>query len=137
MEFIQANGLYIGLAVASGLALLWPLVSRGSQSAVNVSPTEAVLLMNRTKTLVLDVRDAEEFATGHIQGAKNIPLSELENRVKEIEKFKSKTVLVHCQKGMRSNSACKMLSGHAFTELHQLGGGLDKWIEAKMPLVKV
>lgn len=136
MEFIKANGLYIGLAVASGLALLWPLISRGSQTAQNVSPTEAVLLMNRTKTLVLDVRDAKEFATGHIQGAKNIPLGELENRLKEIEKFKGKVVLVNCQKGMRSNTACKMLSEHAFTELHQLAGGLDKWIEAKMPLVK-
>lgn len=137
MEFIKANGLYIGLAVGSGLALLWPMLFKGSKVATNVSPAEAVLLMNRAKTLVIDVRDEAEFADGHIQGAKHIPLAELESRVSEIEKFKNKIVLVNCQRGMRSSTACKMLAGHDFTQLHQLEGGLDKWIEAKMPVVKV
>ena len=65
--------------------------------------------MSRSKPLILDVRDATEFATGHIQGAKNIPLAELASRVKEIEKFKDKPVLVHCQRGLRAKSACSTL----------------------------
>lgn len=137
MEFITENAIYIGFALASGIALVWPALSRGSAAGVpNVTPTEAVLLMNRSKTLILDVRDEAEFAAGHIQGAKHIPLAELETRIKEIEKQKSKPVLVHCQKGMRSNKASKLLAGHAFTQLYQLDGGLDKWSEANMPLVK-
>ena len=137
MEFFTTNALYIGLALASGLMLLWPVLTGGTAGGVpNVSPAEAVLLMNRAKTLVLDVRDKKEFAAGHIQGAKHVPLAELEGRIKELEKQKSKPVLVHCQRGMRSKNACKILAANEFTQLHQLEGGLEKWTAAKMPLVK-
>ncbi len=136
MEFIKQNAIYIGLALGSGLALLWPYLNRGASGVANITSTEAVMLMNRTKPLILDVRDAAEYAAGHIQGAKHIPVGELVGRLKEIEKFKNKPVLVHCQKGMRAKSACNVLREQQFTQLHNLQGGLDSWIEAKMPLVK-
>jgi len=137
VEFITENAIFIGLALASGLMLLWPvLTGGGSDHATNVSPNEAVLLMNRAKMLVIDVRDEAEFKEGHIQGAKHVPLADLEGRLKEFVKQKSKPVLVHCQRGIRSKSACKILAANEFTQLHQLEGGLDKWVEAKMPLVK-
>jgi rhodanese-related sulfurtransferase len=136
LEFIKQNAIYIGLAVGSGLALLWPYLNRGASGVANITSTEAVMLMNRTKPLILDVRDAAEYAAGHIQGAKHIPVSELAGRLKEIEKFKNKPVLVHCQKGIRAKAACNVLREQQFTQLHNLQGGLDSWIEAKMPLVK-
>ena len=135
-EFVKENALFVGLAIGSGIALLWPLLNRGASGVVNVSATEAVMLMSRNKPLILDVRDATEFAAGHIQGAKNIPLAELASRVKEIEKFKDKPVLVHCQRGMRSKSACSLLRAQQFSQLHNLQGGLDTWVEAKLPLIK-
>jgi len=82
------------------------------------------------------VREESEFAEGHIQGAKNIPLKQLEARMKELEKYKKKPVLVHCQHGNRSGAACKVLAAQEFAQLCQLTGGLNKWVEAKMPLVK-
>ena len=88
--------------------------------------------MNRSKPLILDVRDAAEFAAGHIQGARHIPVAELAGRIKEIEKFKDKPVLVHCQKGMRAKAACSILREQQFSQLHNLQGGLDSWIEAKI-----
>ncbi len=136
MEFIKENALLIGLAIGSGLALLWPLLDRRAGGAPNVSVTEALMLLNRSKPLVLDVRDAAEFAAGHIQGAKNIPVAELAARIKEIEKYKDKPVLVNCQRGMRSKAACTVLQGLQFTQLNNLQGGLDAWVEAKMPLVR-
>ena len=135
-EFVKENTLFIGLAVGSGFGLLWPMLNRGAGGVPNVSAIEAVLLMSRNKTLVLDVRDAAEFATGHIQGAKNIPVAELAGRIKEIEKFKDKPVLVHCQKGMRAKTACGILRAQQFSQLHNLQGGLDTWVEAKLPLAK-
>jgi rhodanese-related sulfurtransferase len=135
-EFVKQNAILVGLAIGSGFALLWPLLNRGTNGVPNISATEAVLLMNRSKPLILDVRDAAEFAAGHIQGAKNIPVAELANRLKEIEKFKDKTVLVHCQKGMRAKAACSILRAQQFSQLHNLQGGLDTWIEAKLPLNK-
>ena len=135
-EFIKHNIIFIGLAIGSGFSLLWPMLNRGANGAANISATEAVLLLNRSKPLVLDVRDATEFAAGHIQGAKNIPVAELAGRLKEIEKFKDKPVLVHCQKGMRAKAACGILKAQQFTQLNNLQGGLDAWLEAKLPLVK-
>ena len=136
-EFVKENAIFVGLAIGSALALLWPLLNRGASGGVaNVSATEAVMLMSRNKPLILDVRDATEFAAGHIQGAKNIPMAELASRVKEIEKFKDKPVLVHCQRGMRSKTACSLLRAQQFSQLHNLQGGLDTWVEAKLPLIK-
>lgn len=135
-EFIKHNIIFIGLAIGSGFSLLWPMLNRGAKGATNINATEAVLLLNRSKPLVLDVRDATEFAAGHMQGAKNIPVAELASRLKEIEKFKDKPVLVHCQKGMRAKTACGILKAQQFTQLNNLQGGLDAWIEAKLPLVK-
>jgi rhodanese-related sulfurtransferase len=136
-EFVQHNAIYIGLALGSGLALLWPVLSRSSAPGVpNISASEAVLMMNRDKPLILDVRDAEEFAAGHIQGAKHIPVAELVARVKEIEKYKEKSVLVHCQRGVRGRTACVILQAQQFTKLRHLDGGLDTWIKANLPLVK-
>ena len=136
MEFIKENILLIGLAVGSALALVWPMLNRGAAGVPSVSATEAVMLMSRSKVLVLDVRDDAEYAAGHIQGAKHIPLASLNDRLKEIEKFKDKPVLVHCQKGMRARTACSILQAQQFTQLHQLQGGLDAWHEAKLPLSK-
>ena len=135
-EFIKQNALLIGLAVGSGLALLWPMLNRGASGVNNLSSTEAVFLMSRSKPLILDVRDDAEFASGHIQGAKHIPVAQLAERIKEIEKFKDKPVLVHCQKGMRATAACSILKVQNFTQLNNLQGGLNAWVEAKMPLVK-
>jgi rhodanese-related sulfurtransferase len=135
-EFIKDNALLVGLAIGSGIALLLPMLNRGAGGVANLNATEAVVLMNRSKPLILDVRDAAEFAAGHIQGAKHIPVAELLARMKEIEKFKDKPVLVHCQKGMRAKGACSILKAQQFSQLHNLQGGLDAWVEAKMPIAK-
>ncbi len=137
MDFIKDNAIYIGLAFGSAVALLWPMLfGRNASGVPSVTPAEAVLLMNRSKVLILDVRDEAEFVSGHIQGAKHIPQAELAGRIKEIAKFKNKPVLVHCQRGMRSKPACQTLREQEFVQLHNLQGGLDRWTEAKMPLVK-
>ena len=67
MEFINQNVLLIGLVVVSGLSLVWQLVSRPSGNSV--SPVEATLLINREDAHILDVREADEYAAGHLPGA--------------------------------------------------------------------
>jgi rhodanese-related sulfurtransferase len=135
-EFVKQNAMLIGLALGSGIALIWPMLNKATSGVPSISPTEAVMLMSRSKPLVLDVRDEAEFLSGHIQGAKHIPVAELANRIKEIEKYKDKPVLVHCRSGMRSKTACTILQAQQFTKLNQLQGGLESWQEAKLPLVK-
>lgn len=136
VEFFRQNVLLIGLAIGSGLALLLPMLSRSVAGISVLSVTEAVMLMSRKSALVLDVREPDEFAQGHLQGARNVPLSQLSARLKELEKFRDKPVLVVCERGRRANTAAKLLKAQNFTTLNVLKGGMQAWIEAKMPSSK-
>jgi len=134
MEFINQNILLVGLVAVSGLSLLWPLLARPSGNSVN--PAEATLLINREDASILDVREADEFAAGHLPEAKNIPASKLAERIGELERFKDKPIIVCCASGMRSNKACAELEKHGFAKLHNLAGGVDAWVGAGYPVKK-
>lgn len=101
-----------------------------------VSPNEAVVLMNNEGTLVIDVREPNEYAEGHIEGSRNIPLAKLEQRVTEIETYKQSPVIVGCQSGTRSPAGCKKLSALGFTQVFELTGGMVAWNEQKLPVSK-
>ena len=135
MEFIKSNILLIGLALGSGFMLLLPSFRKGAGGVPNLSPAEAVTLINRSNAFVLDVRDDAEFASGHIADATHIPVADLATRIGELKKYQSKTILVNCQRGMRSAKACDILRKAEFTQVNNLQGGLDAWLEAKLPIV--
>ncbi|MDP3088333.1 MAG: rhodanese-like domain-containing protein [Methylotenera sp.] len=135
MEFIKSNILLIGLALGSGFMLLLPLLKKGAGGVPNLSPAESVTLINRSNALVLDVRDDAEFASGHIAEAVHIPLANLAGRIAELKKYQNKTILVNCQRGMRSAKACDILRQAEFTQVHNLQGGLIAWVDAKLPVV--
>ena len=134
MEFINQNILLISLVVVSGLSLLWPAFVRPSGN--NVSPGEATQLINREDAHIIDVREAGEFASGHLPDAVNIPGSQLAERIGELEKFKGKPLIVCCASGMRSNKACAELKKSGFDRLHNLAGGVDAWVGAGYPIKK-
>ena len=136
MEFFKQNILLIGLALGSGAMLLWPILKRDTSGVADVSPNDAVLLINREHATVLDVRNANEYASGHITEALHIPLAELESRLAELAKYKDKPLLVNCQGGVRSASACGILTKAGFTKLYNLEGGVNAWGQAKLPLIK-
>lgn len=75
--------------------------------------------------ILLDVRSPAEFSSGHIDGAKNIPVQELANRIKEVGAFDA-PVVIYCHSGMRSATATAMLSGAGYTELYDLGA-MSSW----------
>ena len=134
MEFINQNILLISVAVVSGLGLLWPMFMRSGANDVN--PVAATLLINREDAHVIDVREAAEFAAGHLPDAKNVPLAKLSDRIADIEKFKDKPVIVCCASGMRSSKACAELGNLGFTKVHNLEGGVDAWVGAGYPVKK-
>jgi len=126
-----------GTALVTGGMLLWPLVSRLIVgSAPQVGAIEAVQLINRRDALVLDLRDKADFAAGHIPNARNIPLPELSARLREIEKFKSRPIVINCQSGARSATVCSLLTKNGFGEVFSLRGGLSGWVEASLPVEK-
>jgi len=135
LEFIQQNLSLVALAVISGLMLIYFSIRRpgGSHS---LTPTEATLLINREDALIIDVRESDEYATGHLPESRNIPLAKIEERAGEIAKSKDVPLLVVCQSGARSTDACKTLEKLGFTKVHSLGGGIAAWRTAGLPLKK-
>jgi rhodanese-related sulfurtransferase len=63
-----------------------------------------------------DVREADEFAAGHLPEAKHFPLSKLSERIGELEKFKDKPIIVCCATGMRSGKACGEFTKQGFQQ---------------------
>jgi len=133
VKFILDNIFVVAIAVISGLALLWPALSPRGKRATALQATQ---MINRGKSLVLDVRTAEEFAAGHLRDAKHIPLADLGNRIGELEKSKNRTVIVVCQTGARADKAVRLLAAAGFEDAHALEGGQEAWVKAGLPVTK-
>ena len=74
VKFFLDTWYLFAVALVSGGLLAWPTLRRGAPAG-GVSAAEAVLLINRQKAVLVDVRDAAEYAAGHVANAKNIPLA--------------------------------------------------------------
>jgi rhodanese-related sulfurtransferase len=134
MEFLNQNILLVSIVLISAGGLLWPLFGRSA--ANELSPAAATLLINREDAQVIDVRESDEFAGGHLPEAKNIPLSKLAERAGELEKFKDKPLIVCCSAGVRSAKGCGELGKLGFNRVHSLAGGVDAWVGAGYPIKK-
>lgn len=75
--------------------------------------------------LVLDVREKAEFAFGHLEGAKSIPLGELESRLEELDK--DQEIYVICRTGKRSDLAAQVLTKNGFTRVYNVLPGMTEW----------
>jgi rhodanese-related sulfurtransferase len=135
-EFLLNNIALVALFLASGAMLVWPDLLSIAGGTSGLGTLEATRLMNQGGSLVLDVREAEEFASGHLPRARNVPFGELGKRIEEFAKWKEKPVLVTCRAGSRSNSAARTLRKSGFTNVHNLKGGVAAWQEAHLPIEK-
>ena len=134
MKFILDNWMLITIALSTGFFLLLPVVQ--GAAATGISPTEAVQCMNREKGVVIDVCGADEYAQGHIKGAVNVPLDELEERLGKAVKNKSTPVIMVCAVGARSKRAQGIAQKLGYEKVHSLHGGLKAWKEANLPVAK-
>ena len=132
MNFILENWLLILVAFSYGVALLLP--NLGALGGPSLSPTQAVLLINREKAHIVDVRSPDEFATGHLIGAKNIPMDRLEADLGKSIADKKRPLILVCASGMRSQKALGVAKAQGFEHAHSLGGGLRIWQDASLPL---
>ncbi|MGF9824835.1 rhodanese-like domain-containing protein [Brevibacillus agri] len=84
--------------------------------------TEEVLrrLKNREDVVVLDIREPKEWATGHIPGAKHIPLGEIPYHLQEFNS--NKETIVVCRSGNRSGKACELLHAKRYNVVNMKGG---------------
>jgi len=135
LEFIQQNLYLVGLAIISGSMLLYYSI-RHPGGSHSLTPSEATLLINREDAQIIDVREPDEYASGHLPESRNFPLAKLEERASEVAKSKDTPLVVVCQSGARSSGACKTLEKQGYTKVHNLGGGIAAWRTAGLPLKK-
>lgn len=136
MQFISNNIFPIGMAVFSGLMLLWSFFGNRFKGIKEVNLSGALQLINHKNAVVLDVREPSEYESGHVLNSKLIPLGKLKDRIGELEKYKDRSIVVLCRSGNRSGTACFILGKHGFSQAYNLAGGIQAWKSANLPVEK-
>jgi len=102
--------------------------------ASSISPGELRRKLNKSGTIIVDVRQPSEFREGHIPKAKLIPSSSLPRRAGDLRRFKE--IVVVCRSGSRSSRAAKQLAEMGFGNVRNLTGGMNAWERAGFPVEK-
>lgn len=98
----------------------------GACAAPTISGEAAHQLVQKQGALLLDVRTPEEFAEGHVDGAVNVPVQELEAKLASLPARKDQDVVVYCRSGVRSARASGILKSAGFSRVHDLGA-MSNW----------
>lgn len=136
VQFIIHNWyLFVALVVILFLLATGP-ITQYLHGVKNANAAQTVQLLNREGGVVVDVCEPKEFTSGHIPSAINLPLPSLKDRLRELEKYKNKPVIVTCRAGNRSVKGAVILRQHGFPTVYSLSGGLQAWEKDNLPLEK-
>jgi len=136
MQFVINNWLlFLALFAVLGMLIVPPLRQRLS-GVKNVSPADAVRMINRQAGTVIDVREPAEYKTGHIPNSMNVPMSALATQVKQLAKHKDRPLILACRSGNRSVTAAMMLRKQGFDQVYSLAGGIIAWERDNLPTEK-
>ena len=98
----------------------------GASGGSTITGEQARVLVEKQGALLLDVRTAEEFAEGHLDGATNLPVQQLESRLGAFPAKKDQNVVVYCRSGARSGRATQMLRKAGYVKVFDLGA-MSNW----------
>ena len=131
-DFVMNHPFLVSAWVLTFVMLMYSERLKGGKS---VSPAEATRMINKQDGVVVDIRNSKEFNTGHLTNALNIPLADLDRRISELDKHKQHPVIVVCNLGQTSGTACRKLKSAGFTNAVRLSGGISEWRAQSMPVV--
>ncbi len=133
IEFVGNHPLhFVALGALLG-AIAWVELRRLRQGAVDIGIPQAVRLINDEDAVVIDVREDAEVAGGRIPNAKHVPLSVLKQRLKELERYRDRPVVLVCRSGSRSGAAVSILRKAGFERVYNLKGGMLAWENENLP----
>ena len=89
---------------------------------------------NQADVCIIDVREADEWAQGHIPKAHHIPKNQLSARIHEIGVDNTHPIYLHCRSGVRSLQAAETLQTMGYTAVYSLEGGIIAWADAGYPM---
>lgn len=125
--------LVIAALILGGVLVLVSSRGNGSTAIAQITPNQyqQQFSIAAADHLLLDVRTPEEFASGHIPGAVNIPVEALANRLSEVPQ--TQTVVVYCRSGNRSATASQILAEAGYSSIYDLGG-INAWAAQGLPV---
>ena len=133
-EFAQNNFFIVVALLASWSAVMFYEIRLKAQGLAQVSSADALRIINNG-AMIIDVRPAEAFATGHIVNARNIAAEALQSDRPPLKK-KNRVMLTICDNGIASGKAANALRRAGFESVFSLKGGLRQWRAENLPLVK-
>lgn len=138
-QLIEFAGNHAGLVTGFGvvvLLLIWTEVGRFTRGYKEITPLQAVQLINQGGASIVDISSAADFAKGHLAGAKHIALSKIKNADPELEKMKSGPVIVVCKNGNTAHQAAASLVKMGAADVAVLKGGVTQWAADQYPLAR-
>ncbi len=136
-EFVLNNVVLFAALLGVLVLLIKAELDHQVNKGLLVSPASAIrLINNHDETLIIDIRAVAEYKSGHIKGAKNVPLNEFASNIKAYSDYKNKLVLIYCNSGNTTGRAIKLLKNAGYEKINNLEGGVAAWKEANMPLSK-
>ncbi len=136
IDFIAENPLYFIGLIAVLFFIIKMEMARFTRKYQMVNTNQAVMLMNKDETIVVDVREDKEIKGGILQNAQHITLGQLDDRIGHLGTNKQVPILVYCRTGTRSSSACNTITKAGFENVSALIGGIVAWEAANLPTVK-
>jgi len=134
LPFVSNHPLLIAALALSLLSIIVNEVHGSMTGGKKLAPPEAVRLINDRDAKVIDVRPVADFKKGHLLGAINIPHDKLKDRLTELEKDKSRPVILYCALGGTARESALLLKKAGFAEVYPLAGGLNAWVGASLPV---
>jgi len=135
-QFFTFVGNHPFLAGAFVLLLMLFIRNEMRRGGHTVTAQQLVDLINRQGAVVVDVRDKKDFREGHIVDSLNIPHATLGDRMRELDRYKEKPLVIACKMGQHSGAAGTMLRKAGFENVARLRGGLTEWRGQNLPVVK-
>jgi rhodanese-related sulfurtransferase len=83
---------------------------------------------------VIDVREDDEYAGGHIEGAHHLNYKNIWQEHRSLSLDKSKPIIITCAAGIRASTAASILQRSGYTQVTNLRGGMDAWLSAGLPI---
>ena len=137
IDFFMSQPMLSVAWIAIAGMLINSLIQSKISKVKNISPAEAVTLMNKENAIVVDVRSGEDFKKGHVLGALNIPVAKIDKgNFPSIEKDKTSPIIMICDSGTRSAGAAKKLVAAGFENVSNLSTGINGWTSASFPTTK-
>jgi rhodanese-related sulfurtransferase len=135
IEYIHHHPLLVAAVVVAATLVSAYEARLRAHGAAAISPQDLIRLMNQG-ALVLDIRQPDQYAAGHISGARQMPTADLGRAGDTLKKHKAKPVVVYCDAGALAPSAVRQLTAQGFTKTFSLRGGLSAWRAENLPLAK-